>query len=155
MNIFVVDPDPRISARMLCDKHVNKMVTESVQLLSNAMWFVGLEGPYRKTHWNHPPTVWVRESLQNYQWLWNHADELGNEFTRRYINWHLAHKKLKDLVPIDISLPDIGLTPFANVTPYKHLDTIEAYHKFYRNEKSRFAKWKDGNEPVWYYKEMA
>ena len=36
MNIFVLDKDPRVAARMLCDKHVPKMIVESAQMLSTA-----------------------------------------------------------------------------------------------------------------------
>ena len=36
MNIFVLDKDPREAARMLCDKHVPKMIVESGQMLSTA-----------------------------------------------------------------------------------------------------------------------
>ena len=34
MNIFVVDEDPRVAAKSLCDKHVVKMIVESGQMLS-------------------------------------------------------------------------------------------------------------------------
>ena len=36
MNIFRLHDDPVISAQMMCDKHVVKMVTEYGQLLSTA-----------------------------------------------------------------------------------------------------------------------
>jgi predicted alpha-1,6-mannanase (GH76 family) len=36
MNIFVLDPDAATSARMMCNKHVVKMILESCQLLSTA-----------------------------------------------------------------------------------------------------------------------
>lgn len=150
MNIFVVDSNPIIAARQLCDQHVVKMITESVQMLSNAMWHAGLEGPYKKTHWNHPCSKWVRESISNYQWLWNHADELGKEFNRRYSKDHLAHKKLRENVPNNILLPNIGLTNFANCTPYKNMEIVEAYRNFYNNDKSKFARWKNNNAPIWF-----
>ena len=36
MNIFILDEDPVIAAKMLCDKHVPKMIVESAQMLSTA-----------------------------------------------------------------------------------------------------------------------
>ena len=36
MNIFVLAEDAAESARMMCDKHVIKMILESCQLLSTA-----------------------------------------------------------------------------------------------------------------------
>ena len=35
-NIFYLDHDPRIAARYDCDKHVVKMILETVQMLSTA-----------------------------------------------------------------------------------------------------------------------
>ena len=68
MNIFILDENIEAAVQYTCDKHVVKMITESVQMLSSAMWHVGLEGPYKQTHINHPCTVWTRESMQNYMW---------------------------------------------------------------------------------------
>ena len=36
MNIFALDPSPIVSAQMMCDKHVVKMIVETAQLLSTA-----------------------------------------------------------------------------------------------------------------------
>ena len=36
MNIFYVDKDPIVAAKMLIDKHVVKMIVESAQMLSTA-----------------------------------------------------------------------------------------------------------------------
>ena len=33
MNIFATDSNPIIAARNLCDKHINKMIVESAQML--------------------------------------------------------------------------------------------------------------------------
>lgn len=156
MNIFVIDTHPRTAAQQLCDKHVVKMITESVQMLSNAMHSVGLEGPYNPTHWNHPCSVWVRESLENYQWLFQHANEMGFEYLRRYgaggKKIHTAHKILGNMF-YDIDLPRIGLTPFVNCTPYKdEKDVVQAYRKFYILDKSRFARWNKCTPPPDWYK---
>ena len=48
MNIFVLDKDPRVAARMLCDKHVPKMIVESAQMLSTAHRL--LDAHQRKDH---------------------------------------------------------------------------------------------------------
>lgn len=36
MNIFHLDRDPVVAARMMCDKHVVKMIVEYAQLMSTA-----------------------------------------------------------------------------------------------------------------------
>ena len=54
MNIFVVDEDPEIAARQLCDKHVVKMILESAQMLCTVALEHGYEGaPYKKAHPKH------------------------------------------------------------------------------------------------------
>ena len=76
MNIFVVDNDPREAAIALCDIHVNKMIVESMQMLTTALKQSGIlapnELPFRKdgitrysgnAHPHHPCTKWVGEHL--------------------------------------------------------------------------------------------
>ena len=36
MNIFVLDENPVIAAKMACDKHIVKMILESAQMLCTA-----------------------------------------------------------------------------------------------------------------------
>lgn len=151
MNIFILDRDPIVAAQQQCDKHVVKMVTETVQLLSDALILNGMESPYKKNNPNHPCAVWTRQSIDNYQWLWIHGDALGKEYTNRYGRIHKSHQTLIDFIPFNIDLPKIGLTPFQNCTPYKHIDDIvEAYRLYYINDKKSFAKWKLGNIPAWF-----
>jgi len=33
---------------------------------------------------------------------------------------------------------------------YKNANAVEAYRAYYLGEKTRFAKWKDGNIPSWW-----
>ena len=71
MNIFVTDPDPRISAQVLPDKHIVKMPLETCQMasviFSKYHWDWGTikkkDGtPYRTTggFWHHPCTSRLR-----------------------------------------------------------------------------------------------
>ena len=39
---------------------------------------------YKASHINHPSAIWVREDLSHYQWLWNLASELCQEYRHRY-----------------------------------------------------------------------
>lgn len=55
MNIFVTDLDPIVAAQNLADVHVNKMLLESTQLISNVIHIQGLgTPPYKPTHLKHP-----------------------------------------------------------------------------------------------------
>ena len=59
MNIFVINKDPEISARYLDIKRKNKMLIESVQMLSSAINMNGGTVSYKTTHINHPCTKWA------------------------------------------------------------------------------------------------
>jgi hypothetical protein len=71
VNIFVLHKHPRQAARMQCDQHVVKMTLESAQMLSTVINELGGEGPYKSTHVNHPCSVWARQSLGNFLWLYD------------------------------------------------------------------------------------
>src|SRR5210317_1125408 len=82
MNIFYLDSDPEVCASYHCDKHVVKMIVESCQMLSNAL--PKDEAPYRRTHYNHPCSKWVRESWNNWWWLAQLTECLLSEWRDRY-----------------------------------------------------------------------
>jgi hypothetical protein len=89
MNIFYLSRDPVEAASLQCDRHVVKMILETAQLLSTA--HVELDGEqvaYKATHKNHPSAVWVRSSLDHYEWTVYHLEALGKEYERRYSKVH-------------------------------------------------------------------
>ena len=152
MNIFAVNKDPKIAAQELCDKHVVKMILESAQMLC-AVYDKGT-APYKRAFYNHPCTIWARESQENYEWLLDHATAMCEEYTKRYgkihkaqaiILWCFMHYK-------SLSLPRIGLTPFAQAMPeeYKNKCAIIAYRAYYNGEKASFAKWSKTDQPAWF-----
>ena len=149
MNIFYLHESPTTAAEYMCDKHVVKMILESAQLLCSP--FPQGDAPYRRTHYNHPCSVWVRESADNYKWLIRHAHGLGEEYTYRYgkthkslnvVNWCSEnHHSLK--------LPNKGLTKFAQAMPeeYRNEDATTAYQTYYKKDKSGIATWKRREVP--------
>lgn len=146
MNIFITSPCPVESAKFLDDKRVNKMVTESVQMLSTVLNTMGGKGVYRTTHANHPSTVWAKTTYANWMWLYEHAIALANEFTARNGKTHLAYTKLIEsdmLEQADRLLLKFKQTPFANCAAnkeynldFRHLPVHEAYKKYLT------ARWK-------------
>ena len=147
MNIFLLHHDPRIAAEYHCDKHVIKMILESAQMLYCAHWVLNpefnKEGAYKKAHMNHPCSIWVRESLDNYKWLCELALELCKEYKFRYGD-HKTHKTqahvewLMENPPATI--PQIGMmTKFRLAMPdeYKQEDAIQAYRTFYKESKMK------------------
>ena len=146
MNIFVTDPNPVISAQRLDDKRVVKMVLESAQMLSTAIWECGGTGFYKKTHTNHPCSIWARTTKKNYIWLYNHFQALLQEYTARYRKTHKCADYIPDIIKGFDLIPDGDLTPFANCTTYKEETNIHKAYQMFMCD-----KWEnDKRTPRWY-----
>jgi hypothetical protein len=162
MNIFVVDNDPIVAAKMLCDSHVCKMILEGCQMLSTVHSLDIVQDNkiklYKPCFHNHPCTIWARASKSNYYWLANHTFELTNEYSSRYYgkihkSTDMAYWFTKNAPS---NLPNTICTDFAQAMPeqYKNVDGVTAYRAYYLGEKAKFAKWKLGNEPMWFTSAM-
>lgn len=149
MNIFVLDTCPRQAAKYLCDKHVVKMVLESAQMLCTVHNGIA---PYKVAHKNHPCTIWTRSSLTNYNWLIEHGEQIGIEYTNRFGKHHKSSDVIEWCKVNKPPILDLGLTPFAQAMPdkYKHDDAVVAYRSYYANEKKDIAYWKRTETPSWY-----
>lgn len=159
MNIFYLHEDPVIAAKAQTNKHVVKMILESAQLLSTAHRI--LDGQhyidassgrklqrwlhpqyenelYKATHFNHPCAIWVRESKENYIWLYKHFIALCQEYTKRYKRTHATQIKLESILantPNNIS--NIGFTKPALAMPDQYImeDAVQSYRNYYVAEK--------------------
>lgn len=151
MNIFVLDYDIKRAAQYHCDKHVVKMCIEYAQLLSSVHHSLGNPAGYGLTHKNHPCAIWARSSLDNYEWLFNLAIELGEEYTYRYDKVHKSISIVESL-PFP-ALEYKGLTPFPKCVTDQHRDiedVVEAYRAYYCIDKARFCTWKRRETPNWF-----
>lgn len=164
MNIFILHKTPKINAKYHCDKHVIKMILESVQMLYTAHWILQLDDdwffncklktnskPYKKVHVNHPCTKWVRESVSNYRYLCVLTMSLCEEYTYRYKKIHKCQKHInwlyKNIPPIEKK----ELTDFAQAMTNHDLNNpIKAYRNYYIKEKKHFAKWTKRKKPFWF-----
>ena len=115
MNIFYLHKDSKIAGQIHCDKHVVKMILEYGQILSttyrlrhqytkeNGMTkFIPLSDKFDKLYKmafvNHPSTIWARQSLQHYTWLYELFCTLCDEYTcddtvQAYRNYYLGAKR--------------------------------------------------------------
>jgi hypothetical protein len=140
VNIFVLDADPYTSARMMCDKHIPKMVVESAQMLASAMRSWGATDeqfiahgiltkagkPYKGGYANHPCTVWAGESYGNFAWLHDHAMGLLVEYTHRFGKEHACRTPIIQLRQLAVRIkPSTGWakTPFALAMPDEYRPT--------------------------------
>lgn len=188
MNIFYLDRDAKLAAQYHCDKHVVKMIIEYAQLMSTAHRMLdgtqyieqkyvqgsfparwrkmkrwGLDDHresilYKASHINHPSAVWARQELSHYQWLWNLASELCQEYRFRYggdqDKQHKTSLVIQSLSFAPNNIPRAGIftePPQAMPEDVKIInDSVEAYRNYYRVHKRRFAKWKVRAEPEWW-----
>ena len=176
MNIFYLDNKPDVCAEQHCDKHVVKMILEYAQLLSTAhrvldgVQSVGISKTGRKqtrfvlpdsresvlysaTHINHPSAAWVRQSEQNYRWLFHLYNKLLDEYTNRYHKIHACDRLVTTLgrPPKNIDMHSQFTEPPPAMPDYCKVagDSVASYRNYYIKEKSRFATWKT-KAPQWY-----
>lgn len=175
MNIFRLDNCPAKAAELMCDKHVVKMIVEYAQILSTAHRV--LDGTptkqpsksgktmqthyaldsfdfeqvmYKASHVNHPSSVWARESVANYQWLYRHFRATCNEYFKRYGKIHATAAKLAGhLAFCPSNIPQGQQTPLPQCMPdhYKCDDVTTAYQNYYRGDKAYMAVWKNTPTP--------
>lgn len=111
---------------------------------------------YKASHISHPSAIWARANDDNYAWLANLLCSLCEEYTHRYGKYHkveqtgLCYILLKNL-PKNIPIGDFFDPPPAMKEQYKIPgNSIMSYRKYYIEDKSRFAKWKNRPIPQWY-----
>ena len=151
MNIFYLHKDPFKAAEYQYNKHVVKMILESAQILCTAHHYYGNGDnvPYKKTHLNHPSTVWARENSRNYYWLYNHMLALGQEYTKRYGKTHLTITKCcETLQNVPVGMPlggPITQPPQCMPDEYKDECSVKAYWNYYLGDKHSVA---NSNETI-------
>lgn len=161
MNIFVLDKDPELAARYHCDKHINKMVVESGQLLSFAHHRFGSATEhmyeYSKAHVSHPCTLWLCESTSNYWWLYRFMHLLAAEYTRRY---HKEHKTIREVAPHLKRIPRgcriRPMTPHVQCMPeeFRQANVVEAYRDFYASKLFTYTSYNHSPMPKWLARRM-
>ena len=175
MNIFYVDENPVLAAKALVDKHIIKMPLETAQLLSTAhrvldgCEYMGgnkdkavkrylLDSAletylYHATHVNHPSSKWVRQSVANYEWLYNHFLALNLEFNVRRNKFHKAYELLIATRVLPKNLPEGPFTPPPCCMPKEYIisdNAVENYRNYYLKGKAHLHKWTKRSPPTWY-----
>jgi len=175
MNIFELNKDPAICAEMHCDKHIVKMPIEYAQLLSTAhrvldgTEYIGTTKTgrrakrwrldddrenflYKASHVKHPDGIWLRQTSGNYYKLFFLYMATLAEFKHRYGKIHGASKPSLFLQRAPMNIPEGPITELPQCMPdyCKGDNVIQAYHKYYINEKKSFATWKARPTPEWY-----
>jgi hypothetical protein len=111
--------------------------------------------PWKMTHTGHPCTVWTQHTRENYRWHSELGLALCDEYRKRYGKDHkclTTHRWLSANEPPSFETAS-GLTPFQICMPDDCKitgDPVASYQNYYREKKSRFAKWKYTQVPTWY-----
>lgn len=159
MNIFVTDPDPKISALNLDDIRGRKMILESTQIVCTNLHLRGKDIGYSPTHANHPCTVWARQSRENIEWLYEHVRWLGETHFAYSGKYHASLALMKRAYGFRFMFTSKGLTPFVNCTSdFQMIDDVHEAYKRQMNKKwqedlnkaaHRHPTWKLREKPVW------
>ena len=174
VNLFVTDKNPIRSAMALDHKRVGKMLMECNQMMSLAIKLNTPEndwnhcvGPGMLTngfaHKNHPVSIWVRASQQNFFWTLEHARALGSEFSHRFNKEHGSSERTNffwmQLETTISCLPDVGMLPFQNSArhnglrlDFTHEDPPFSYRQYLNTRWDgdiRPPKWTNREPPLW------
>ncbi len=168
MNIFYLHYLTKQCAQAHFDKHVVKMILETMQLLSSVWWILDPVNAieysnnghiYKLSHKNHPCAKWARESKSNYIWLAEFGIELCKEYTHRYEKIHATQSKIEwaiQHIPNISILPELGMTKPVQAMPdeCKTNNPIEAYRNLYQSKHKRYMYgWKKRQRPDWFTEE--
>lgn len=175
MNIFYIDTDPAKAAQMMVDKHVVKMILESAQLMSTAhricdgtvttelsktgrkvkRWRLDdwrEDYMYGATHINHPSAIWVRQSVYNYDWLYQHFKALIDEYKYRYEKKHACNHLIKCFYTLPHNIPDDPFTQPPPAMAKQYIiseDSVTNYRNYYKAGKTHLHTWKRREAPAW------
>ena len=129
------------------------MTLETAQLLCGVHHIIGGDAPYKLSHKNHPCSIWVRNSLENYLWLCELGLELCQEYEYRYQKIHKSKLIIEWCLVNKPNIPDTLFEepPQAMPEQYKVFgNAVKAYRNYYIGEKYTFSKWKNRNIPKWF-----
>lgn len=112
---------------------------------------------YLPTHINHPSAIWVRSSLEHYQWTFNYVLALNEECLHRGYKSHASCAEVLRM-PEPTRLPsqgwrdpDLAMPPELNVG-----NAVDSYRLFYMLDKAAIpARWKNRERPDWWDDEIA
>jgi hypothetical protein len=106
------------------------------------------------THPNHPCSIWVRSSNDNFDWTYNYVDALNSEYRYRYRR-DVDHKSFEAArnLPLPQQLKSLGITERPICMPEEYIqpgDSVASYRMYYMIEKADFAVWKRREKPPWW-----
>ena len=114
--------------------------------------------PYLPMMYNHPCTIWVRSSLDNFEWTHCYANALNDEYHYRYGKQHKSIVEVVNKLPEPKNMPRLGFTEFGLAMPDELKDydnPIQSYRDYYHLDKATFAAWSHRDKPHWWNEDYA
>lgn len=175
MNMFITDFDHAINVASYCDVHLNKMLTEQSQLLSNAhrihdgrdgmirdkkgklvpyqyvLYHMGENNNepllYKMSHQGHPCTKWISESVLNYKFGYDLLRAMHEEYRFRFSKNHGSKKIFSDLRQHPRNMKKVAMTPIKAVTDLRtdNGSITEVYQKVFN---LKFIDWTTTNKEI-------
>ena len=146
MNIFFIEETPEAAAQSLCDVHVNKLISESCQMLCTAFWELPSSVPSETIPWksayvNHISSFWVRQSSKNFEWLLLHLKELINQYDIRFQKPECHIKARQTLLFCEENSEKLSFPlKFSTLAPLAFgTDSNEALNAVYQQLKPKYA----------------
>lgn len=164
MNLHLLDSDPAKIPRLLDNKRIGKMLMETNQMLSLAVKhymrasdsmdeFMCGESMLTSgwSHYNHPVSIWVRQTSGNFHFALTYAYALGREFLFRFNKEHASSLRTSYIYQLKDWIPEGEVTPFQNSARHESrgldftmFEPIEAYRRYMLN------RWEyDVRSPEW------
>ncbi len=160
VNLFYLDKDPKKCARYYCDKHVNKILIEIGQILSQIHHYIGNNPPYKLCKAISPnlkPLKWASHSISNYLYCCELGENLIKEYKFRYNkDSHKCEKVikwLKENIPKNIKnkkRSKFKLTDNVSIYARYYKDPVEASRLMYVDFKCKNDKWTKRGKPKWF-----
>lgn len=157
---ILTDPLGKKKVVYLLPNETHKFIKQDKKgKVSYKLWLSS--GLYIQTHVNHPCAAWVRESIDNFNYLCKLTIELNKEYMHRF-NKLQPHKSAQMLCNESISnkaykyypfeLQGVGFTPFAICMPEEYKvagDAVQSYRNYYNGAKRDLHKWTNREKPEW------
>lgn len=101
MQFFFLHEDPKTSAQMICDLHLNMSLLDACLMMCTTLhlWKKAhlMTKPYNQTHKSHLLVHWCAASVWHFRLVFRHALAIATEYEIRYKRTHACFDVLLDL----------------------------------------------------------
>ena len=114
-----------------------------------------IEDLYKPAYPKHPMTIWVGESQGNFSWALRNALSINQEYEKRFQKKHKSMRVINYIrywaFHYDMPGGEMKAPPQNMPDKYKPNDYVVANRKYYKGDKSYYAKWSKGTgSPHWW-----